>query len=128
MLFSNVVYSGLPALISRGLQRSATAPPIASSDPCVKVAGLSFADPTDVIACQKSFPFNETLRQNVLSVVSGVFDFYTFEYFYLKSPYPFQDSSTNIRAELARINNTNYAVSTLSALCADNQFMENTTI
>ncbi|KAH9169337.1 hypothetical protein EDB89DRAFT_1854571 [Lactarius sanguifluus] len=83
--------------------------PAAASDPCVKVAGLPFADPADAIACQKSFPFNETLRQNVLSVVSRVFDFYTFENFYLNSPPPFQESTTNIRADIARINATHYA-------------------
>jgi hypothetical protein len=124
MLLSNFIYSGLPALLSRALQWPATA----SSDPCVKVAGLQVADPADVIACQKSFSFNETLKYNVMSVVSGVFDFYTFEDFYLKSPYPFQDSTTNIRAELSRINKTDYAVSTLSALRSDTQFMRNTTI
>jgi hypothetical protein len=128
MIFSNFIYSGLPALLSRALQWPATAPATASSDPCVKVAGLQFADPADAIACQKSFPFNETLRYNVMSVVSGVLDFYTFEDFYLKSPYPFQDSTTNIRAELARINKTNYAVSTLPALRTDTQFMRDTTI
>ncbi|KAH9077631.1 hypothetical protein EDB83DRAFT_2514346 [Lactarius deliciosus] len=61
----------MPALLGRGLLATA------ASDPCVHVAGLQFADPADAIACQKSFPFNETLRQNVLSVISRVFDFYT---------------------------------------------------
>ena len=49
---------------------------VAASEPCVKVAGIQFADPADPIACYKSFPLNETLRQNVLAVVSRVFDFY----------------------------------------------------
>ncbi|KAI9438208.1 hypothetical protein H4582DRAFT_2111656 [Lactarius indigo] len=107
MLFSPFVRSGLlPALLSRGLFATAAT---AASDPCAKVAGLQFADPADAIACQKSFPFNETLRQNVLSVISRVFDFYTFEDFYLKSPPPFQESTTNIRADIARINSTSYA-------------------
>ena len=81
----------LHALLNRGLLATATA----TSDPlaCVKVAGLQIADPADAIACQKSFPFNETLRQNVFSVVSRVFDFYTFEDFYLNSPSPFQESN-----------------------------------
>ncbi|KAH8990803.1 hypothetical protein EDB92DRAFT_1946330 [Lactarius akahatsu] len=108
MLFSPFVRSGLlPAILSRGLL--ATAAATAASDPCAKVAGLQFADPVDAIACQKSFPFNETLRQNVLSVVSRVFDFYTFEDFYLNSPLPFHESTTNIRADIARINSTHYA-------------------
>lgn len=80
-------------------------------DPCAKIGGLSFAAPADVIACQKAFPFNETLRQNVLAVVSRVFDFYTFEDFYLNSPPPFQESTNNIRTSLARINSAKYQAS-----------------
>ena len=127
MLVTRFFHSGLlPALLSRGLLATATA--TGTFDPCVKVAGLQFVDPADAISCQKSFPFNETLRQNVLSVVSRVFDFYTFEDFYLKSPPPFQESTTDIRAEIARINATQYAVSTLSPLRTDSQLMINTTI
>jgi len=79
-------------------------------DPCAKIAGLNFVDPADAIACQKSFPFDEKLRQNVISVVSRVFDFFTFEEFYLNSPPPFQESTKDIRAEIARINSTQYEV------------------
>ena len=119
-LFSCFVRSALlPVLFSRGVLATATA----ASDPCIKVAGLQIADPADAIACQKSFPFNETLRQNVLSVVSRVFDFYTFEDYYLNSPPPFQESTTNIRADIARINSMHYAVSTLSSLGTGTQFM-----
>ncbi|KAH8990807.1 hypothetical protein EDB92DRAFT_724534 [Lactarius akahatsu] len=106
MLISRFVHFGLlSSLLGQGLLTTAAA----ASDPCVKVAGLPFVDPADAIACQKSFPFNETLRQNVLSVVSRVFDFYTFEGFYLNSPPPFQESTRNIRADIARINATHYA-------------------
>jgi len=42
----------------------------AQSDPCVPLAGKTFVRATDALACQQSFPFNETLRSNVLSVVS----------------------------------------------------------
>ena len=76
--------------------------------------------------CQKMFPFNETLRQNVLSVVSRVLDFYTFEDYYLNSPHPFEDSTKDIRAEIARINSTKYVVSRLSN--NDTQPMNGTTI
>ena len=115
MLFSRFLHSGLlPALLGRELL--ATAAATTASDPCAKVAGLQFADPADAIACQKSFPFNETLRQNVLTVVSRVFDFYTFEDYYLNSPPPFQESTTDIRADIARINSTYYEVGRLSSL------------
>ena len=92
------------------LSATTSAAPNGGADPCAKFAGQSFVVPSEALACLKSFPFNETLRQNVLTVVSRVFDFYTFEDYYLKSPPPFQDSTVNVRAELARINRTHYAV------------------
>lgn len=98
-----VLLSGLAALTT-------AVPTTGETDPCAAIAGKTFAAPADALACLKSFPFNETLRQNVLTVVSRVFDFYTFEDFYLNSPPPFQESTTNIRADLARINSTDYAV------------------
>jgi hypothetical protein len=93
------VVSILPALV------------FALADPCAQIGGKTFAPPADVLACVKSFPFNETLRQNVLTNVARVFDFYTFENYYLYSPPPFQESTIDIRAALARINTTYYAVS-----------------
>ncbi|KAJ3795714.1 hypothetical protein GGU11DRAFT_210774 [Lentinula aff. detonsa] len=80
----------------------------APSDPCAAIAGKLFVLPADVLACERSFPFNETLRQNVLTTVSRVFDFYTFENWYLDSPPPFQESTNNIRANLTRIKTTQY--------------------
>ncbi|KAH9996284.1 hypothetical protein BJV77DRAFT_1059470 [Russula vinacea] len=88
------------------LGAGAVATPILS-DPCAAIAGALFLTPADALACLRSFPFNETLRQNVLSTVSRVFDFYTFEDYYPKSTAPFQNND-NIRAELARINSTLY--------------------
>ena len=87
------------------------APTASSTDPCAKIGGQAFVVPSDALACLKSFPFNETLRQNVLTNVARVFDFFTFEDFYLSSPPPFQESTANIRAEIRRINGTRYAVS-----------------
>ena len=81
-----------------------------ADDPCAKVAGLTFVPPGDALACLKSFPFNQTLKDNVLTAVARVFDFYTFEDWYLNSPPPFQESTANIRAEIAKINATKYAV------------------
>ncbi|KAI0672323.1 hypothetical protein C8Q78DRAFT_1077857 [Trametes maxima] len=99
----------LAALVALSVIPTALAAPAPeAADPCVKIAGKAFAPPADALACMKSFPFNETLRQNVLTVISRVFDFYTFEDYYLDSPPPFQDSTTNIRAQLARINRTHY--------------------
>ncbi len=80
------------------------------ADKCAKIAGEEFVVPSAALACLKSFPFNETLRQNVLSVVDRVFDFYTLEDWYLDSPPPFQGSTVDIREEIARINSTDYEV------------------
>jgi hypothetical protein len=81
-----------------------------SDDPCTKIAGKAFVAPADALACEKSFPFNETLRQNVLTNMERVFDFFTFEEYYLSSPPPFQESTINIRETLAKINSTDYEV------------------
>ncbi|KAF8500549.1 hypothetical protein BU17DRAFT_72118 [Hysterangium stoloniferum] len=43
--------------------------------------------------------------QNTIDPFSGVFDFYTFEDYYLNPQPPFQESMIDIRAELARIGN-----------------------
>ncbi|KAI0317981.1 hypothetical protein OF83DRAFT_1057662 [Amylostereum chailletii] len=95
-------YSGLPVVATSG-PRSPS-----ETDPCTSISGSLFARPADALACQRSFVFNETLRQNVLSVVEGVFDFFTFEDYYVNSPPPFQSSTVNIRAEIQRINSTHY--------------------
>ncbi|KAI0094125.1 hypothetical protein BDY19DRAFT_911169 [Irpex rosettiformis] len=51
-----------------------------------------------------SLPFNETLKQNVFTNIARVFDFYTFEDF---TP-PFQESTIDVRADIARISATTY--------------------
>ncbi|KAK7042445.1 TSPc domain-containing protein [Favolaschia claudopus] len=82
----------------------------AAADPCLVIAGKTFVHPSDALACLKSFPFNETLRQNVLTHnIARVVDFFTFEDYYLQSPPPFQDSTVDIRAALANINTTKFA-------------------
>jgi len=97
-------------LLSSLLTRPSLAAPT-NDDPCIKVAGKAFVDPADALACQQSFPFNNALRQNILSVVSRVLDFYTFEIFYSNNPAPFQDSNTDIRGQIQRIYSAQYQVS-----------------
>ncbi|GLB39840.1 hypothetical protein LshimejAT787_0703500 [Lyophyllum shimeji] len=79
-----------------------------ATDPCADIAGKTFVPPADALACLKAFPFNETLRQNVLTNIARVFDFFTFEDYYLNSPPPFQESTNNIRETIKRINSTRY--------------------
>ncbi len=35
------------------------AAPAASTDPCAKIAGLTFVPPAEALACYKAFPFNQ---------------------------------------------------------------------
>ena len=83
----------------------------AASDPCAKIAGQAFAAPADALACLKSFPFNQTIRANVLDVVTGVFGLYTYEDYYLDSPHPYEDSTVSISDKFAELNRTAYDVS-----------------
>jgi hypothetical protein len=46
----------------------------------------------------------------VISAVSRVFDFYTFEDYYYDMPSPFQESTVNIRGELYRMSKAKYDV------------------
>lgn len=93
----------VPSLVSASVIERA-------SDPCAEIAGQQYADPALALACLRSFPVNETIKENVLAVVSGALDFFTFEAEQLHSPAPFQESSVNLRAELARIKAASYPV------------------
>ncbi|KAF8651172.1 hypothetical protein AX16_004827 [Volvariella volvacea WC 439] len=96
----------LTVLAYAAILQVSAAPP--ARDPCSAIAGKAFVPPAQALACLKSFPFKEELRQNVLTNVARVFDFFTFEDYYLNSPPPFQESTIDIRAEIARINRTRY--------------------
>ena len=108
MLRASLLAIALASLSSAASVPAARAP---AADPCAQFAGQAFVKPALALACLKSFPFNETLRQNVLANINGVFDFFTFEDFYLNSPPPFQESTANIRQKIAQINRTHFAVS-----------------
>ncbi|TFK31947.1 hypothetical protein BDQ12DRAFT_671469 [Crucibulum laeve] len=84
------------------------APSPRAANGCIQIAGKTFSPPADALSCMKSFAFNETLRQNILTNVARVFDFFSFESYYLDSPPPFEESTNNIRDSLARINSTVY--------------------
>ncbi|KAI0772829.1 hypothetical protein BD413DRAFT_35102 [Trametes elegans] len=95
----------LAALAALGLLPAALAQ---SGDACAKIAGKDFVLPADALACLKSFPFNETIRANVLDVVTGLFKLYTFEPYYLNSPHPYEDSTVSISDKFAELNRTSY--------------------
>lgn len=81
-----------------------------TSDPCAAIAGQQYTEPVLALACLKSFTASETTKQNVLAAVSRTLNFFTFEAEQIHSPSPFNESSVNLRAELARINRTQYLV------------------
>jgi len=105
MLFPRLFRFGfLPVLIS-GAQQIHN-----DLDPCSKIAGKRYVEPLDAESCLSSFPFNDTLKNNVLSIVSGSLDFFTWEAHYLNLPPPFHKESWDIRAGIRRINQTRYDV------------------
>jgi hypothetical protein len=65
-------------------------------------------DPRDVVACLKSFPFREDIRQNVMAVAESVVNFYTYETSSVNSPAPYQESTVNLEQEFNRIRNQQY--------------------
>ncbi|KAH8823655.1 hypothetical protein DL96DRAFT_1670690 [Flagelloscypha sp. PMI_526] len=80
-----------------------------TADPCVAVAGKKYMAPSAFRACLKSFPFDEKIRQNVLTNVVKILEgFYTFLEYYDDSPPPFEESTVDIFGELKRINETTY--------------------
>jgi hypothetical protein len=85
-------------------------------DPCAAIAGKSFVIPSQALACLESFPYNKTIKTNVMSNAERVTDFYSFEPYYKRSPPPFQESTVQIRKEFSRIRKTKYQVSLISAV------------
>jgi len=77
-------------------------------DACSVIAGQDLSEPSDVVACLKSFPFNETVRQNSLEVVRKILPFYTYETEAYDAPAPFQESTVKLPEELARIESATY--------------------
>lgn len=78
--------------------------------------------PNKALACLKSFPFNEILKQNVLTNITRIFSSFSFVEYYLNASPPFYESTVDIRAEITRINATTYEVSSLQwfTMWADN--------
>ncbi|KAG8762056.1 hypothetical protein FRC11_011441 [Ceratobasidium sp. 423] len=78
------------------------------SDPCAAIAAKGWYKPSQVLSCLQSFPYNETLRNNVVDVVGKTFNFHTSVSFHLNMPDPFTDSTVDIQGELRRIGGTRY--------------------
>ncbi|KAG9098778.1 hypothetical protein FRC07_010594, partial [Ceratobasidium sp. 392] len=78
------------------------------SDPCAAIAPKGWYKPSQVLSCLQSFPYNETLRNNVVDVVSKTFNFHTSVSFHLNMPDPFTDDTVDLQGELRRIRATKY--------------------
>ncbi|KAG8728328.1 hypothetical protein FRC12_021837 [Ceratobasidium sp. 428] len=82
---------------------AASEAPKSTSDPCAAIAGKFFLGPSEARRCLKSFPYNATLANNVLEVVTKVTPFFTYEDWQKKTPAPFTEASSNLAVEFARI-------------------------
>ncbi|KAG8748584.1 hypothetical protein FRC10_003718 [Ceratobasidium sp. 414] len=78
------------------------------SDPCAAIAPKGWYKPSQVLSCLQSFPYNETLRDNIVDVVSKTFNFHTSVSFHLNMPDPFTDDTVDLQGELRRIRATKY--------------------
>ncbi|KDQ15060.1 hypothetical protein BOTBODRAFT_131652 [Botryobasidium botryosum FD-172 SS1] len=78
-------------------------------DLCTPIANQTWVLPSQVRSCLQSFPFNATLRDNVVDVVSKTLNFHTSVTYSLKQPPPFDEINVDIQAELARIRKSTYA-------------------
>ncbi|KAG9125262.1 hypothetical protein FRC07_008331 [Ceratobasidium sp. 392] len=97
----SLFFFGLPAAVLAVVPRA--------KDPCAKIAGKAWVKPSKVNACLSYFPFNATLRDNVVDVVSKTFaQFHTSTSFHLNMPDPFTDDTVDLIGELNRIKSTTY--------------------
>jgi len=107
-------------LLAAVLQAPSLVNPAAiGSDPRAAIAGKDFIVPSQALACLKSFPYNKTIKTNVMANTERVTDFFSFEPFYKNSPPPFQEPSVQIRDEFSRIRNAKYDVSPIDAVHGD---------
>ncbi|KAG8729792.1 hypothetical protein FRC11_007998, partial [Ceratobasidium sp. 423] len=80
-----------------------------AADPCAAIAGQQYVAPSAAMACLKSFPYNATLANNVMEVVTKVTPFFTFEDWQKLTPAPFTEATSNLDVEFARIKATKYS-------------------
>ncbi|KAG8737546.1 hypothetical protein FRC12_017108 [Ceratobasidium sp. 428] len=98
----SLLFFGLPAAALTVVPRD--------KDPCAKIAGKAWVKPSKVNACLSYFPFNATLRDNVVDVVSKTFSqFHSSTSFHLNMPDPFTDDTVDLIGELNRIKSTTYS-------------------
>ncbi|KAG8687366.1 hypothetical protein FRC09_013544 [Ceratobasidium sp. 395] len=93
-----------------GLPAMALAISSRAQDPCAQIARQSWMKPSEANACLSYFPFNATLRDNIVDVVSKTFSqFHASTSYHLNMPTPFTDDTVDILGELKRIVGTKYS-------------------
>ncbi|KAG9128409.1 hypothetical protein FRC07_013749 [Ceratobasidium sp. 392] len=81
-----------------------------AQDPCTKIARETWIKPSEVNACLSYFPFNATLRDNVVDVLSKTFaQFHASTSFHLNAPDPFTSNTVDLIGELKRVRSTTYS-------------------
>ncbi|QRW23962.1 3-methyl-2-oxobutanoate hydroxymethyltransferase [Rhizoctonia solani] len=81
------------------------------SDPCAAISNSTWVKPSELHSCFSYFPFNTTLRDNIVDVLSKTFDqFHTSTRFHLDMPEPYKDITIDILGELQRIKQSIYSL------------------
>ncbi|KAJ1300879.1 hypothetical protein OPQ81_002517 [Rhizoctonia solani] len=96
-------------LLALGLSALVAGSPL-RSDPCAVISNTTWLKPSQVNSCLSYFPFNATLRDNIVDVLSKTFDqFHASTKFHLKMPEPYEDTTVDILDELQRIKRSTYS-------------------
>lgn len=83
--------------------------PFANADPCAAIGGKIWVAPRDVRACFTSFKVNNTIRANIVEVITKTLAFHTSTNYQLRAPEPFtQDVHEDLLGDLARISRQAY--------------------
>lgn len=83
---------------------------LAGYDPCAEIAGKTWVLPREVRACLSAFPVDPVVKANLVEVVNKTLDFHTSANYQIRAPPPYDtDIHEDLKADLARINQTRYA-------------------
>ncbi|KLO14415.1 hypothetical protein SCHPADRAFT_872766 [Schizopora paradoxa] len=78
-------------------------------DPCAAIGNQEWVAPSAVRACFESFPVNQTIKSNILEVVTKTLAFHTSVSYQVLAPEPFTaEVHEDILGDLARIGATQY--------------------
>ncbi|KAJ1300358.1 hypothetical protein OPQ81_005177 [Rhizoctonia solani] len=97
-------------VLALGLSAFAAGSPL-RSDPCTAISNATWLKPSQANSCLSYFPFNATLRDNIVDVLSKTFhQFHASTKFHLNMPEPYEDITVDILGELQRIKRSTYSL------------------